>query len=69
MFWLPVIFACTAAGECGFYYNASQITEQQCLSQLKAAVDKFKKDPQIRGAYGACLDVDPPKTSGGKISF
>ena len=63
MFWLPVIFVCTAGGDCGFIFDKTQESRGKCMTALQRMEKSLPKEnfPVFKAG---CLDIE---ITGGRI--
>lgn len=64
MFWLPIVFVCTANAECGFIFDKTYESKSKCMQALQKMEKTLPKEnfPTFRAA---CLDLEV--SSGGRI--
>ena len=61
--WIPVVYACFANGQCNFAHGPIQDTKVACFTMLHEARTELDAHPHVTEHDGACLEVKPGKSA------
>jgi hypothetical protein len=60
MYWLPVLFVCSTAVDCGFIYADATMAKGECERKLEKLLNSLPYAMPIYDAKGACVEVKIP---------